>query len=86
VARFAKRVGDGQRILALSVKQHSMPKDTTQAASPNVVCATVSGWTESGEYVTVDAPNDYEKPRWRNIVGLDGSISYDQVITSSNQN
>ena len=63
-----------------------MQKDTTQAASPNAVRATVSGWTESGEYVTVDAPSDYEKPRWRNIAGLYGSISYDQVVMSFDQN
>lgn len=61
-----------------------MPKDMTQEAVPSGVCETVSGWTESGEYVTIDASSNYEKPRWHYIIGLDGSI-YDRVRTLSDR-
>ena len=51
-----------------------MQQDTAPCKQSEIVVT--SGWNREGEYVeTRDEVSDYEKPRWRGVLGLDGSLT-----------
>ena len=69
-------MGDGTLPTQMSNVTLAMQK--YEAPSQKHTSATQSGWNADGDFVVLRAPSveetDYEKPRWRNVVGLDGSI------------
>ena len=53
-----------------------MQQDTAPDKTSETVVS--SGWDREGEYVVVcddESSDNYEKPRWKGVFGLDGSMS-----------
>ena len=51
-----------------------MQQNTAPCEQSEIVAT--SGWDREGEYVVAcDEVSDYEKPRWKGVLGLDGSVS-----------